>query len=64
MKRLIIFMDDAAAESRHYRERTGRKGENEDLFPPRIVDWIVDNLDEIVMLRLEIGESEKELIEL
>ena len=60
---ILSFMD-AAAESRQYRERTGRKGENEDLFPPHIVDWIVDNLDEIGNLRCEIEESEKELIEL
>ena len=60
---ILSFMD-AAAESRQYRERTGRKGENEDLFPPHIVDWIADNVNEIACLRLEIEESEKELIEL
>ena len=59
---ILSFMG-AAAESRKYRERNGRPGENEDLFPPNIVDWIVDNLDEIVMLHCEIEESEKELIE-
>ena len=59
----ILGFMDAAAESRQYRERTGRKGENEDLFPPHIVDWIVDNLDEIGNLRWEIEESDKELIE-
>ena len=60
---VMSFMD-AAAESRQYRERTGRKCENEDLFPPHIVDWIADNVNEIACLRLEIEESEKELIEL
>ena len=65
---ILSFMD-AAAESRKYRERAGRHlgvafDSNEDLFPPHIVDWIVDNLDEIGDLRWEIEESEKELIEL
>ena len=60
---ILSFMD-AAAESRQYRERTGMDGENEDLFPPHIVDWIADNVNEIACLRLEIEESEKELIEL
>ena len=64
---ILSFMD-AAAESRKYRERTWWPlgvafDSNEDLFPPHIVDWIADNVNEIACLRLEIEESEKELIE-
>ena len=53
---ILSFMS-AAAESRQYRERTGRHGENEDLFPPHIVDWIVDNLDEIECLQCDLTEN-------
>lgn len=59
----ILGFMEAAAESRQYRERNGRPGENEDLFPPHVVDWIVDNLDEIACLEYAIQASEKELIE-
>ena len=59
---ILSFMD-AAAESRKYRERTGRPlgvafDSNEDLFPPHIVDWIVDNLYEIDSLHWELNEKE------
>ena len=60
---ILSFMD-AAAESRKLREHWGGAGEIEALFPSDVVDWIVDNLYEIDILRLEIEESEKELIEL
>ena len=53
---ILSFMG-AAAESRQYRERTGMEGENEDLFPPHIVDWIVDNLDEIECLQFDLNEN-------
>ena len=53
---ILSFMG-AAAESRQYRERTGMEGENEDLFPPHIVDWIVDNLDEIECLQCDLTEN-------
>ena len=43
---LLSFLG-AAAESRHYRERTGREGENEDLFAPAVVDWASENSDDI-----------------
>ena len=58
---ILSFMG-AAAESRQYRERTGMEGENEDLFPPHIVDWIVDNVDEIGCLQFDLSEN-VELIE-
>ncbi len=46
---LLSFLT-AAAESYDYRERTGRDGENEDLFDPRIVEWASHNSDELLML--------------
>ena len=54
---ILSFMG-AAAESRQYRERTGRDGENEDLFPPHIIDWIVTNLDEIEGLQCDLNERQ------
>ena len=48
----------AAAESRQYRERTGREGENEHLFAPAIVEWASENSDEISMLACELEEGE------
>lgn len=53
----------AAAESYSYRMRTGRDGENEDLFPPAVVQWAADNADEISILGMEIEESETDLVE-
>ncbi len=56
MGALLSFLS-AAAESRQYRERTGRKGENEDLFPAPVVDWAADNSDEISLIASEIEET-------
>ena len=53
---LLSFLS-AAAESRAYRERTGREGENEDLFPPKVVEWAHQNSDEIGILECEIEET-------
>jgi hypothetical protein len=58
---ILAFME-AAAESREYRIRTGTEAENEDLFPPHIVDWIMDNKSEIEMLRYDL-EEKMDLIE-
>lgn len=60
-KDILCFMQ-AAAESRGYRLRTGKPGDNEDLFPPHIVDWIVANKDEIEGLACEL-EADDFLIE-
>lgn len=56
---LLAFLD-SAAESYRYR---GMEGENADLFPKPVVEWAYMHSDEICMLRLEIEESEKQLIE-
>jgi hypothetical protein len=53
---LLSFLN-ACAESVGYAQRTGRKGENADLFPPDISAWAYQNSDEIGMLAMEIEES-------
>lgn len=53
---ILSFMG-AAAESRQFRDRTGQQGENEDLFPEPIVDWICANKDEIDMLAYDLEEG-------
>lgn len=63
---ILSFMG-AAAESRHYREFVRRSDEidpdsNEDLFPPHIVDWIMDNRSDIDCLGIDLEEC-PELIE-
>lgn len=50
---LLSFLS-AAAESRQYRERTGRGGDNEDLFPAEVVDWACQFSDEIAVASLEL----------
>ena len=59
----ILCFLEAALESRDYRVRTGRPGENEDLFPAWVLDFFDGQGDEIGMLRIEIEESETPLIE-
>jgi hypothetical protein len=39
----------AAAESYGYQMRTGREGENADLFSPAVVEWAYQNANEITM---------------
>jgi len=48
---------DAAAESYAYRMRTGRTGDNENMFPPAVVEWAHANADEIGMIRMELEED-------
>ena len=48
----------AALESRSYRQRTGREGENEDLFPPAMLDAFEGYADEVSMARIEIEEPD------
>lgn len=46
----------ACAESREYRERTGRGGENAELFPEHVGSWAEEHSDEIAMLACELSE--------
>ena len=55
---LLAFLG-AAAESYQYRMRTGRSGENEDLFPPAVVQWAAENADEISLLQMDIENPER-----
>lgn len=59
---LLSFLG-AAAESIHYAMRTGKRGENHDLFPVVIMDWAYQNSDEIAILQIEIGENPQWLTE-
>src|SRR3990167_5816571 len=56
LENLLGFLG-AAAESRQYWERTGMQGENEELFPPAVVDWAVENADEISLLQCDLEEG-------
>ena len=54
----------ACGESYAYRMRTGRKGENEELFPPKVAEWCYKHSDELSSLSFEIEEGvEKVLVE-
>lgn len=52
---LLSFLS-AAAESYAYRMRTKRSGENEDLFPPAVVEFAYQHKDEIDCLSLDVSE--------
>lgn len=61
----ILGFMEAAAESREHRLFTKREQDedsNENLFPPHIMDWIMDNKSEIEMLRYDL-ENQMGLIE-
>ncbi len=58
---LLSFLT-AAAESYSYRERTGREGENEDLFPAAVVAWAADNSDDLSSLQCAIEEAGEPVI--
>jgi hypothetical protein len=55
---LLSFLS-ACGESVGYGLRTGRTGENEDLFPPAVGEWCYGNSDEIAFACMELrGENE------
>lgn len=54
----ILSFLGACAESRNYADRTGRPGENSDLFPESVGAWAQANADEIAMLDCEITEGD------
>lgn len=59
----ILSFLSACAESRQYATRTGRPGENADIFPENVGEWAESVSDELGMLAHEIDESEVSLIE-
>lgn len=58
----ILCFLGAAAESRQGRERRGEaeldEDGNEGLFPPAVVDWAAQNIDEIRCMQCELEENE------
>ena len=62
MKSFLSFLG-ACGESYSYRMRTGKVGENEDLFPEDVAEWAYMNSDEIIALQCLLEETSKELIE-
>lgn len=57
----------AAGEAKHYRVGSlmdTRVDSSETLFPPNVVDWIVDNLAEVEALSFDLGEGPQGLIQL
>jgi hypothetical protein len=48
----------AAAESHEYEQRTGKKGENSDLFPPHVVEWAAENKSGIEKARIWICDED------
>lgn len=58
LESLLAYLG-AAGESYAYRLRRGgkEKGENEDLFEPKVVEWAYQHSDEISMLQMELEET-------
>lgn len=58
---LLSFLT-ACAESVDCKSRTGRDGENFDLFPLSVAKWASDHKDALTFLEIEIQENGKNLI--
>ena len=56
LESLLSFLS-ACGESVNYRDRTGRDGENADLFPAPVAEWAAQNSDELSMLAIELQET-------
>lgn len=56
MESLLSFLS-ACVESRNYSRRTGRDGENSDLFPDHVAQWAANHSSEIEMAHFEISEA-------
>lgn len=53
----------ACGESWNYCARNGERGENADLFPAPVAEWASGETDTLVMLSVEIEESDSVMIE-
>lgn len=62
LESLLSFMS-AFGESVSYQRRTGREGDNADLFPAGLADWADINSDELGLLASELGESADAILE-
>lgn len=59
---LLSFLS-AAAESYSYQQRTGRAGDNSDLFPAHVTEWAYQHSDELGMLACELDETPNLIVE-
>lgn len=53
---LLSFLS-ACGESVNYAARTGRDGENSDMFPQSVGAWASDNVDALAMMEQEVEEA-------
>jgi hypothetical protein len=58
---LLSFLS-ACGESYSYQQRTGRAGENVDLFPLQVAEWAYQYSDELALLKDEIENSQENLL--
>lgn len=56
LETLLAFMA-ACGESVNYRVRTGRGGDNAELFPPAVAEWCAAHDDELSAVGFELAES-------
>lgn len=56
LETLLSFMS-ACGESLNYGRRTGRAGENAELFPAPVAEWCAANEDEIGAVQFDLAES-------
>ena len=56
LESLLSFLA-ACGESVSYRERTGRGGDNADMFPPAVGQWAAGCADDLALAESEITES-------
>ena len=61
LRSCLAFMG-GCGESINYQARTGRAGENADLYPSHVAEWCADNDDEISMLGYELEENENLIV--
>ena len=56
LETLLAFMA-ACGESVNYRERTGRGGDNAELFPAAVAEWCAAHEDEISSVGFDVAET-------
>jgi len=56
LESLLSFLS-ACGESVNYAQRTGRGGENAELFPTPVAEWAAAHTDELTLLEMELQET-------
>lgn len=56
LEALLAFMA-ACGESVNYRDRTGRGGDNAELFPPTVAEWCAQHKEEISAVGFHVAET-------